>query len=87
MGGKLFIPDRNFCVGVDDGSLPVCGEGQDLTAGDAKPPGEQCGSRMEMEHVGESGFGPWEAPLDQMPRWAGMGKCWWARRARMSLLV
>ena len=61
MGGKLFIPDRNFCVGVDDSSLPTCGEGQDLTAGDAKPTGEQCGGRMEMERVGESGFGLWES--------------------------
>jgi len=57
--GKLFIPDRTFCVGVGDGSLPSCGKGQDLTAGDAKPPGEQRGGRMEVEHVGESGFGPW----------------------------
>lgn len=31
MGGKLFIPDRNFCVGVDDSSFPTSGEGQDLT--------------------------------------------------------
>lgn len=61
MGGKLFIPDRNFCVGVDDNSLTMCEESWDLTAGDAKPPGEQCHGRMEVEHVGESGFGPWES--------------------------
>lgn len=61
MGGKLFIPDGNFCVGVNDSSLPMSGESQGLTAGDARPPGEQRGGRMEVEHVGESVFGPWES--------------------------
>lgn len=51
----------------------MCGESQDLTAGDAKPPGEQCGGRMEVEHVGESGFGPWESTSgsDTMLCWHG----------------
>lgn len=58
MGGKLFIPDRNFCVGVDDSFLTMCEESWNLTARDAKPPGEQRGGRMKVEYVGESGFGP-----------------------------
>lgn len=61
MGGKLFIPDRNFCVGVDDSSLPIYREGQDLATGDAKPPEEQGGGKMEVEPTGESGFHPWES--------------------------
>lgn len=47
------------CVGVDDSSLPTCREDRDLTAGDVKPPGEQCGSKIEGKWFQSLGKHQW----------------------------
>lgn len=46
-------------VGVDDSSSPTGREDRDLTAGDVKPPGEQCRSKIERKWFQSLGKHQW----------------------------